>query len=98
MRAEAFARHWFRRFCTAEDLVDAWAAYRLFRLSADRRCLLWCYDDMRDLHAGNREEAFFATNIQSLHQTLRENEKKLAEGFLNCKVDENLAPWMHIAV
>ena len=80
MRAEAFAQHWFSRFCTAEALVDACYAYRLFLLSADRRCLLWCYDDMRELHAGIRKEAFFATNIQSLHQTLRENEKKLAEG------------------
>jgi hypothetical protein len=98
IRAEAFAQHWFRRFCTAGDLVDAWAAYRLFLLSADRRCLLWCYDDMRDLHVGIRKEAYFATNIQRLHKALRENEKKLADGFLNCKVDESLAPWMHIIV
>lgn len=97
MRAEAFAQHWFRRFCTAEDLVDAWAAYRLFLLSADRRCLLWCYGEMRDLHAGIRKEAFFATNVQRLHKIMRENEKILAEEFLNCKVDESLAPWMHIS-
>jgi hypothetical protein len=97
MRAEAFAKHWFSRFCTAEALVDAWAAYRLFLLSADRRCLLWCYDDMRELHVGIRKEAFFATNIQRLHKALRENEKKLAEEFLNCKVDESLAPWMRIS-
>lgn len=98
VRAETFARHWFRRFCTTEDLVDAWAAYRLFLLSADRRCLLWCYADMRELHAGARKDAFFAANIQRLLQTLRENEKKLGESFLNCKVDESLSPWLHIAV
>jgi hypothetical protein len=97
MRAETFAKHWFSRFCTAEALVDAWAAYRLFLLSADRRCLLWCHDDMRELHVGIRKEAFFATNIQRLHKALRENEKKLAEEFLNCKVDESLAPWMRIS-
>ncbi len=98
VRSESFARHWFRQFCNAANLVDAWAAYRLFRISADRRCLLWCYADMRDLHAGPRKEAFFATTIQDLLRGVRENEKKLAETFVNCKVDESLAPWMRIAM
>jgi hypothetical protein len=98
VRSESFARYWFRRFCTAENLVDAWAAYRLFSISADTRCLLWCHADMRDLRAGARKEAFFATNVQNLLGSVREKEKKLAETFLNCKVDESLAPWMHIAM
>jgi len=98
IRAESFARHWFRRFCTAENLVDAWAAYRLFSISADTRCLLWCYADMRDLRVGSRKEAFFATNAQNLLGIVREKEKKLADTFLNCKVNDSLAPWMHNAM
>jgi hypothetical protein len=94
VRAERFARYWFSRFCTADGLVDAWAAYRLFIMSADRRCLLWCHHDLRELRAGSRKEAFFATNIQRLLNICRENEKKLAETFLNCKVTESLAPWL----
>ncbi len=92
VRAETFARYWFRQFCCVDDLVRAWAAYRLFRLSADRRCLLWCALDMQELNAGPRKQAFFATTFQRLHRTLRENEKKLGESFLNCKVDGSLAP------
>jgi len=94
VRAERFARYWFKRFCTREDLVDAWAAYRLFRMSADRRCLLWCHEDMRSLRAGPRKEAFFATNIQDLLRACRDSEKKLAETFLDCKICDGLAPWM----
>lgn len=98
VRAETFARYWFRQFCRVDDLVRAWAAYRLFRLSADRRCLLWCTADMRELNAGPRKQAFFATTFQRLLRTLRENERKLGESFLNCKVDDSLAPWMDFAL
>jgi hypothetical protein len=93
-RAESIARYWFREFCVREDLVEAWAAYRLFLIIADRRCLLWCWDDMLALKADQRKEAFFEVNIQRLRGTLKDNEKKLRETFLNCKIRDSLAPWM----
>jgi hypothetical protein len=96
VRAEGFARHWFRRFCRSDDLNDAWAAYRLFLVAADRRSLLWCWREMQELKAGWRKEGFFAANIQHIDGTLSDNEKKLAESFLNCKVSDALGPWMQL--
>ncbi len=95
-RFESFARHWFERFCAADELEEAWGAYRLFLISADRRCLLWIRQLLVEPGTSHRKAAFYDTNIQDLQRTIRENEKKMDETFVNCKVDDSLGPWMRL--
>jgi hypothetical protein len=45
-KSERDARHWFKKFCEGTDLDEAWAAFRLFLSIADRRCWLWCHEEL----------------------------------------------------
>ena len=96
VRAEHAARYWFRKFCTLEDPVEAWAAYRLFLMSADRRCLAWCWKDLEELQVDVKKRNFFGMNFRNVTRKMKENEKKLKETFVGCKVRESLFPWMTI--
>jgi hypothetical protein len=91
---EESARHWFRLFCTSDDLDDAWAAFRLFLSVTDRRCWLWIRDELDKAEPRNRKRAFLELNTETVQGACRENEKKLTESFLGCKVNDGLAPWM----
>jgi transcriptional regulator with XRE-family HTH domain len=94
VHSEQRARYWFKRFCSFDDLDSAWAGFRLYLRCVDRRCWLWSRLELEGQHPGNRKEGFFELNIHSIERACRENEKKLSESFLNCKVNEGLSPWM----
>ena len=89
------ARYWFGRFCSCDDLDNAWAAFRLFLTCVDHAGVgsglgLNSPRSVQEL----RKEAFFELNIRAIERACEENEKKLSESFLNCKVNEGLSPWM----
>lgn len=96
VQADRAARHWFREFCTLVDPPEAWAAYRLFLMSADRRGLSWCWKELEDNQATLEKRNFFAMNFRNVTRKMKDNEKKLSEMYLGCKVRENLFPWMTI--
>lgn len=96
VQAERAARHWFKQFCILADPAEAWSGYRLFLMSADRRCLSWCWQELEDSQASLERRNFFAMNFQNVTRKMKDNEKKLGELFLGCKVRENLFPWMTI--
>ena len=91
---EQHARHWFREFCVRQNPDEAWAAFRLFVACADRRCYLWMRLEIEIAPLSIAKRRFLALNDQSLSRHLKENEKKLKEVFLGCKVDPGLAPWL----
>jgi hypothetical protein len=92
-----WAQHWFKRFLTHSETLQAWAAFRLFLRCVDRRYWLW------------EEKMFELPNIPyeriEHHQACYkhicdaavENEKefKLSEKFLGQNVlDNKVCPWM----
>jgi len=93
-----WAKHWFKRFLTAESDVDAWAAFRLLLRCVDRRFWLW-QEDIR-LSIANGEDrndriVFLAKNRDILRNSIEQNEKVMAETFLATKVLKNqIWPWM----
>jgi hypothetical protein len=94
VHSEQMARYWFGRFCSCDDLDSAWAAFRLFLKCVDRRCWLWSWLELAEKRPGTRKEAFFELNIHAIERACEENEEKLSESFLNCKVNEGLSPWI----
>ena len=94
VHSEQTARYWFGRFCSSGDRDQAWSAFRLFLTRADRRCWLWCRHELANKQAGKTKESFFDLNIRRIEKACEENEKKLTESFLNCKVNDGLSPWL----
>lgn len=94
VHSEQMARYWFGRFCSNHDLDNAWAAFRLFLRCVDRRCWLWSRHELATKQAGALKEAFFELNIHTIERACKENEKKLSESFLCCKVNDGLSPWI----
>ena len=52
VKSERDARHWFKKFCEDTNLDEAWAAFRLFLTIVDRRCWLWCHEELAVLGRG----------------------------------------------
>jgi hypothetical protein len=93
VKAENNARHWFSKFCSSVDLDEAWAAFRLFLKSADRRCWLWCDKELAVLADDDRRRGFFQGNREDIRRECRENEGKLSKTFLGCEIVDAMYPW-----
>lgn len=93
-----WAKHWFRRFLTHDQDVEAWASFRLFLKSVDSRLWLW-QRGMED-HLGNnrmdmQRRMFLNGNMENVRNSIKKNERKMAERFLGQKIMKNqIWPWM----
>jgi len=93
VKSERDARHWFKEFCERTDLDEAWAAFRLFLTIADRRCWLWCRDELAVLEESDPRRRFFQTNRDEIRKACKENEEKLPKSFVGCEVADQMSPW-----
>lgn len=93
VKSERDARHWFRKFCEDTKLDEAWAAFRLFISIADRRCWLWCHEELKGLAAVDPRRAFFESNRDEIRKASKENEEKLSKSFLGCEIVDQMSPW-----
>lgn len=97
-QTNAWAKHWFRRFLSADDDVTAWASFRLFLQRADSRFWLWREQVTAELDSGTKAEerwTFFKDNLDTLENRIRKNEQSLERHFLGQKVLQSQAwPWM----
>ncbi len=96
-QTDNWAKHWFERFLSIESDVHAWAAFRLLLKCADRRFWIWQERILSDILCSdiNRRLIFLKNNISTLHNSIKQNEKALAENFLGTKVlDNQVWPWI----
>ena len=93
VKSERDARHWFKEFCVRTDLDESWAAFRLFLTIADRRCWLWCLDELTVLQESDPRRRFFQTNRDEIRKACKENEEKLSKSFIGCEVADQMSPW-----
>ena len=99
-QTNAWAKHWFRRFLTVEDDVIAWASFRLLLRCVDSRFWSW-YEGMivntlcTEIGQKKIRLDFLDANLDSLKNSVKNNEKKLREEFL-CQrtLDGQAWPWM----
>jgi hypothetical protein len=93
VKSERDARHWFKKFCEDTNLDEAWAAFRLFLSIADRRCWLWCHEELAVLREDGPKRGFFESNRDEIRKACKENEEKLPKSFLGCEIADQMSPW-----
>jgi hypothetical protein len=93
VKSERDARHWFKKFCQDTDMDEAWAAFRLFLSIADRRCWLWCHEELVSLADDDPRRGFFESNRDEIRKACKENEEKLSKSFLGCEIADQMSPW-----
>lgn len=93
-----WAKHWFRQFLEAEDDILAWAAFRLFLRCADRRFWHWkqmAIDQVLERPWNRKRMVFLSHNLETIKRHIRENERDLADRFLDHKLLNRQAwPWL----
>lgn len=94
----SWAKHWFRRFLTVQDNVEAWAAFRLLLRCVDQRFWLWhpqiVAEVGNDVMPSNRAP-FLEDNLDDIERNARKNQDSFEKHFLGHKVKHRqLWPWM----
>jgi len=98
LRNNDHAKHWFRRFLSTIDTVDAWRSFRLFLRCVDRR--FWCWQEriVNEVPSHPQMQSrrlFFGENRDRLHNAIEANERERNESFLGQKVlHGEMWPWM----
>jgi hypothetical protein len=93
VKSERDARHWFKKFCEDTNLDEAWASFRLFLSIADRRCWLWCHEELAVVGGDDPRLGFFESNRDEIRKACKENEEKLSKSFLGCEIADQMSPW-----
>jgi hypothetical protein len=93
VKSERDARHWFKKFCEDTNPDEAWASFRLFLSIADRRCWLWCHEELAVVGGDDPRRGFFESNRDEIRKACTENEEKLSKSFLGCEIADQMSPW-----
>jgi hypothetical protein len=97
-QTNSWARHWFERFLTSEDDVNAWAAFRLFLHCVDSRFWLWqrqLCSTVEEHPRLVRRMSFWEDNSHTIEKRIRKNEKDLNKHLFGQKAKPGQAwPWM----
>lgn len=101
-QTDTWAKYWFEQFLSVTNDTHAWAAFRLLLKCADRRFWIW-QDELRTtvLCCGDvqRRFAFLNNSTNKLRNSIKQNEKTMAEHFLATKVLDNQAwPWIRVEI
>ena len=91
--------HWYRKFFSDNDDIQAWAAFRLFLKCVDSRFWHWQLEIECALSNNSEQyqyrKTFQVNNLDTIKNRIQENEKSLREKLLRHKVMEHEAwPWM----
>jgi hypothetical protein len=96
---DASARHWWRRFVEADDAAAAFAAWTLFRRSADRRALAWLgrepWPDGNASELARRKLMHVALNERGLVREAERREKDGALQLFDRRATRAVHPWYH---
>ncbi|HEY8097556.1 MAG TPA: hypothetical protein VIE65_15920, partial [Methylobacter sp.] len=94
---EACTRHWWQVYLSAREPNEAYAAWVLFRRSADQRAWIWM---KADIQAANDISIFFKPklshaqlNCEGLKNVMKKRIDKLDENFLDRKIVMGVGPW-----
>jgi hypothetical protein len=93
---DGWARHWFRRYLAAATPAGAYAAWKLFMHSADRRAWLWLPDELEtkpDAPIRRRKLRNLKVNRSELQRIMERRHDKLKDRFLDRKIVEGIGPW-----
>jgi hypothetical protein len=95
---EAFARHWWRAYWSAQNVTQAYAAWVLFLRSADRRALIWMDQDERAADDGSKLYQLKINHVRlnrsELRRAMEKPEQSLERQFLDRETVVGLGPWM----
>lgn len=92
---DGWARYWFRRYLAATTLADAYAAWKLFMHSADRRAWLWLTAELEanpEAPLRRRKLLNLKVNRSELQRMIEKRHDKLKDRFLDRKIVEGIAP------
>jgi hypothetical protein len=94
-----WAHHWFERFITHEETLQAWAAFRLFLRCVDRRFWLWGTEMIYSPGVPYERFEHYRACRESIVKAIKENEDnspfELKKHLVGWKVQENqLWPWL----
>jgi hypothetical protein len=94
---DACAHHWWRAYLTAQDPVQAYAAWILFLRSADRRAWTWMREEVR---AQNNKKDFFELKLRhaeinrsTLKRAMEKRLDKPEKKFLDEDIVDGIGPW-----
>lgn len=94
---DAAARHWWRAFVGAPDKAVAFAAWTLFRRSADRRALSWLSSERWPDPAADPlsrcKAAHFALNERELAKEAERRDRDVGRELFGRRISENVSPW-----
>jgi hypothetical protein len=93
---DGWARHWFRRYLAAATPAEAYAAWKLFMHSADRRAWLWLPDELEanpEAPLRRRKLLNLEVNRSELQRIMEKRHDKLKDRFLDRKIVEGIGPW-----
>ncbi|MEM9121251.1 MAG: hypothetical protein AAGD09_25735 [Cyanobacteria bacterium P01_F01_bin.56] len=89
------SRHWFQEFLQADEDLQAWTSFRLFLSCVDSRFWHWLPSLESYLHDKPRKYEFFQSNIDTIKNRIRKNEKPLREHYFGHKVLQGeVWPWL----
>ena len=95
-----WAKHWFTRFWDTTNDEVAWSSFRLFLSCVDSRFWFW-KDEVElesvatDADTKRRRQIFYESNISTIQNRIRDNEKNLRKYYLSQKVLQGeIWPWM----
>ena len=99
--SEACARHWWRAFLSAQSTTEAYAAWILFRRSADRRAWTWMHQDMEGQEKSDRlfklKLAHVELNRSELKRAMEKQLDDAAKEFLDQRIVDGIGPWGTVA-
>lgn len=94
---DAAARHWWRDFVGAPNVEAAFAAWTLFRHSADRRALAWLSQETwpvgSDDALSRRKKIQANLNYRAMSKEASKREDRGSGQFLDKSTTDNVAPW-----
>ncbi|MBY2935674.1 hypothetical protein [Rhizobium leguminosarum] len=98
---DAAARHWWRCFVEADNEVAAFAAWTLFRRTADRRSLAWLGHEVRLKRNADplswRKYQQLTLNDDDIVRVAGKREKDATRRLLDRTISRNVRPWYRSA-
>jgi hypothetical protein len=93
---DGWARHWCKQYLAATTPAEAYAAWKLFMHSADRRAWLWLPNEVEaapDAPLLRRKLLNLNVNRSELQRMMEKRHDKLKDQFLDRKIVEGVGPW-----
>lgn len=91
---EKQTKYWLEKFCTDGSDIVSWSSFQMLLQCVDRRIWLWIEEKLNYYKISERKKRFIQLNKSELENACKRNEDKLKQHFLECKVSDQLFPWL----